>query len=197
MRDSIPPSALDRILASQILVAWAGEAGDPEDPDAQRLGWREADLTNEFGGGSYFEDLVPRTAAWAGVQAVREAARRHDAKQRAKASSSDQLLTLFHFGFAIDERLDTRLQDLKRSGRSPSEALPLLTERLNEDDWSEADFAEWLSAHATPGVDVDPNGRRVRGTPPTDPGEAASKLLAALAPLSAAYPMPYYKRSLG
>jgi hypothetical protein len=188
---------LDRILASQILVAWAGESGDPEDPDAQRLGWWRADLTNEFGGRSYFEDLAPRTAAWASVQAVREAARRHDAAQRAKTSSSDQLLTLFHLGFVIDERLETRFQDLKRSGRSPSEALPLLSEHLSEEDWSAPQFADWLAKHSTPGIDVDPNGRRVRGTPPSDPGEAALKLLAALAPLSDAYPMPYFKRARG
>lgn len=194
MSSEIPPSSLDHVLALQLIVAWAGERGDPDDADAQRLGWWRSDLINEFGGGAYFAELLPRTGAWAALQAAREAARRHEASRRAEASDPTSLITLFHLGFTTDERLDTRLQELKRSGRPPSEALPQVRELVDEDNWSPETFADWLTTLATPGVVVDPIGRRVRGTVPSDPLRAANLLAAALVPLAGRHPLPHMRR---
>ena len=74
-----PPTAaeLDALLTAQIAVAWAGEGGDEP-----RLGWWRTDLVDEYGGEDLFARLLPHTARWAVLQAVREAARRTDARLR-------------------------------------------------------------------------------------------------------------------
>ena len=59
----IPRSELDQVLAAQLALAWAGEAG--EEP---RLGWWRSDLTSEFGGEDLFQRLLPRTWRWATLQ---------------------------------------------------------------------------------------------------------------------------------
>lgn len=194
MPPAIPTSSLDHVLALQLIVAWAGERGDPDDPAARRLDWWRSDLVNEFGGGDYFAELLPRTGAWASLQAVREAARRHEASLLADLPDAASLATLFHLGFATDERLDSRLQEHKRSRRPPKEALPLVGELVNEETWSPDAFAGWLSSLAKPKVVVDPIGRRVTGSAPDDPMRAANLLAAALAPLGDRYPLPHLRR---
>ena len=69
--EPIATSVLDKILASQIVVAWAGESGEEE----PRLGWWKTDLKSEFGGEDLFRRLLPNTSEWAVLQAIREAAR--------------------------------------------------------------------------------------------------------------------------
>ena len=122
---AVATSDLDLVLTAQIVLAWAGETG--EEP---RLGWWRTDLVSEFGGEDLLRRLLPRTYEWAMPQAVREAARRKDAELRAQVSDPDQLVTLYHFGFELDERLDERFQAHKRADRSPLERLPGLREVL-------------------------------------------------------------------
>jgi len=195
MRNPIPTLTLDRVLTAQLVVAWAGESGDPEDPESQRLGWWRTDLTNEFGGASFFEDLLPSTAAWAGFEAAREAARRHDDANRNQIAQPDQFLTLFRLGFHADERIDERMAELKRSGQTPAEALPVLAEIADEESWDAEEFAEWLHAQASPRVEVEPAGRRVTGAPPADVGRLVANLLGAMVPLSDGFPMPHYRQT--
>ena len=65
--DRLTPAQLDEILALQLTVAWAGEAGG----EPGRLGWWKSDLVDRKGGGDLFTRLVPRTAPWAGLILVR------------------------------------------------------------------------------------------------------------------------------
>ena len=53
-------SDLDHTLTIQLLVAWAGESGDPP-----RLGWWRTDMVSEYGGGDLFKRLLPNTWQWA------------------------------------------------------------------------------------------------------------------------------------
>lgn len=182
----IPTSTLDHLLTAQLLVAWAGESG--EEP---RLGWWRTDLCSEFGGEDLFQRLLPATWPWATLQAAREAARRTDAALRARANDPDQLITLFRLGFAIDERLDQRLQDLKAAGRPPSEALPGLA--LTTQPWSASAFAEWVDSHPAADTVPDPAGRRLRGAPAEALDRRVDQLVCALSPLSDAYPLPHHR----
>lgn len=193
------PSTLDRILTRQILVAWAGERG--EEP---RLGWWRTDLISEFGGADLLKQILPTTWAWAILQAVREAARRADTARRSQGHDPDRLVTLYSLGFALDERLDERLLDLKRTGRPPTEVLPglkaLLPEDWSQDDaldleWDPAPFTAWVAEHGSVQPITEPVGRRLKGAAPADPEQLTAQLTAALLPLADAYPMPHFRRS--
>ena len=183
----IPTSTLDRVLAAQLIVAWAGESG--EEP---RLKWWRTDLNSEFGGEDLFQRLLPNTWRWAVLQAAREAARRHDAALRLKAHDPDGLVTLFRFGFAIDERLDERLQDLKGAGTEPASALPALADFVGA-DWDRDAFVAWAQVHRGPDAVAAPAGRRLRGSAPDSLELLAEHLVSALAPLADAYPLPHYR----
>ena len=56
-------TAADFVLSRQIIVAWAGEAGDEEGD--RRLGWWKTNQIAEFGGIDLMKRLVPRTLEWA------------------------------------------------------------------------------------------------------------------------------------
>lgn len=180
-------SELDRMLTAQIAVAWAGEAGEE-----RRLGWWRSDMISEYGGEDLFRRLLPQSWEWAVLQAAREAARRKDAELRSQAHDPDSLVSLFRLGFETDERLEERLQEHKRAGRSPAEALPALREVLCE-RWSKEAFLEWLEGHGSAETTTTPAGRRLKGAPPKDLGSLAAQLISALAPLSDAYPLPHYR----
>src|SRR5688572_2403408 len=126
---------IDHALAAQLIVAWAGETGEE-----RRLGWWACDLVSEFGGQDLFKRLLPNTWDWAVLQGAREAARRHDAAQRARDHEPDRLLSLYALGFETDERIDERLLELKRSGLPVPTALPPLVDMVGE-DWSLQRFA--------------------------------------------------------
>lgn len=113
---SLSESVLDDILTWQFLVAWSGEGNG----ELQRLGWWRTDLTDELGGGDFFQRLLPKTAKWAALEAVRQAAIQHDQKIRQRLSQPDLVNTLFFWGFAVDERLADRLAVHKRSEALPS-----------------------------------------------------------------------------
>jgi len=182
--------SLDHALTAQFIVAWAGETGEEG-----RLRWWKSDLVSEFGGEDLFRRLMPQTWDWAVLQGAREAARRHDASVRDKDHHPDRLVSLFCFGFEIDERLDERVQELKRAGRVVSEALPGLVDVVGE-NWRRDSFAEWVAGHGEPGAETVPTGRRIKGEPPDDLGVMVDALLGNLAPLSDAYPLPHYVRSV-
>lgn len=183
-------AALDRALTAQFVVAWAGEGG--EEP---RLRWWKTDLVSEFGGQDLFKRLLAHTWDWAVLQAAREAARRHDAALRARDHQADRLLSLFALGFDIDERLEERLQSLKRSGRTTEEALPGLVETVGE-DWSPQRFAAWVAAHGKPAYKPAPTGRRLEGAPPDALDQVVDALVGALGPVVDTYPLPHFLRSV-
>jgi hypothetical protein len=181
---------LDEILALQLSVAWAGEAaGEP-----RRLSWWETDLIDPEGGGDLFARLVPRTAAWAGFELARDAARRVEQTALARVARRDALWTLFHFGFELDEQLHDRLAFHRRHRHAPAQALaPKLRAGGT---WNAAAFAEHLQAQAVPEVEVTPSGRLVQAKP-KNAVEAARLLASALVPFDRHYPLPHVEAGGG
>lgn len=186
MASTSPDRALDRILAIQFTVAWAGEARC----SPKRLGWWETDLIDEAGGGDFFSRLFPQTHAWASLEAAREAARRTDAKARAKMAHPDMMRTLFFLGFALDEQLGDRLLALKRRGEPPAAVLTLPLPIT-----AEFSTARLITALGSGDVlfDVVPGGRHLKGSPPDASDSLVSRLAAGLVPLAAQYPLPFFK----
>lgn len=187
----IASSDLDQALIAQIVVAWAGEGG--EEP---RLGWWQTDLVSEYGGEDLLKRLLPRTWHWAVLQAVRQAARRKDEELRAKASDPDQLVTLYRFGFELDEQIEERLQFHKRSGIPPVEALPGLAAVLGtslQQSWDRDAFQGWVEAHGPVQTEAVPTGRLLKGSMPAGLDRRVAQLVAALAPLADAYPLPHFR----
>lgn len=183
----LPDATLDEILAIQLTVAWAGEGRCKP----RRLGWWDTDLIDEAGGGDFLQRLLPQTHAWASLEAVREAARRTDAKARGKMADPDKMRTLFFLGFELDEQLGDRLAAHKRSGRLLAQALPLPVPLT-------ADFSKEKVSAAFQGGDVSftrvpPNGRQLKGQRPEALDVLAKRLAAALVPLVEEYPLPFYK----
>lgn len=190
MPQPLTPDQLDEILALQLSVAWAGEAaGSP-----RRLGWWQTDLIDAEGGGDLFTRLVPRTAAWAGFELAREAARRVEAAALARIAKRDALWTLFHFGFSVDEQLHDRLSYHRRHREVPAEVFK--GRLLAAGAWDAAAFAEHLARGGTPKVDITPSGRQVKAKP-TTAADAAPLLAAALLPFEKVYPLPYLEVSGG
>jgi hypothetical protein len=180
-------AALDHILSLQLLVAWAGEA----ETDPPRLGWWRTALADEFGGEDLFQRLMPHTWRWAVLDAARLSAKRVDARSRERTADADQLVSLFRFGFALDEHLDDRLAELKRSGIAPAEALPGL--KAIASSWDRAAFEAWLADLPPAEHTVSPSGRRLKGVMPDDPLLAARVLCSALRPLVDSYPAPHFR----
>lgn len=179
------------MLTLQLAVAWAGEALT----EPRRLGWWRTALADRYGGEDLFQRLTPRTWRWAVLEAARTAARRVDAEARAQAADADQLVSLFRLGFELDEQLDDRLADLKRTAAGPAVALPALAPVL--EGWRHDGFAAWVESMGRPSTAASSIGRRIRGEPPDDPVAAARALVAALAPLADRYPAPHFKASAG
>lgn len=187
-RQPIPTSHLDLLLTAQLAVAWAGEGG--EEP---RLGWWRTDLDSEFGGRDLFMRLVPHTFDWAVYQGVREAAIRRDAELRAQVHDPDEVISLFNLGFELDERVEERLQALKRSGVAAGVALPAFGELLAE-SFSRERFSTWVESHGEAPHTATPSGRLLKGGPPEALDQLVRRLVAGLAPLADHYPMPHFRR---
>lgn len=186
MSTPISDGTLDAILAIQLTIAWAGEGRC----SPARLGWWDTDLIDDASGGDFFARLLPQTHAWASLEAVREAARRADAKARAKMADPDKMRTLYFLGFELDEQLADRLAAHKRSVRAPADVLPLPLALT-------AAFSKDALLSALHGGDVVfttvPNGRQVKGLPPDAPDLLVTRLAAALVPLAEQYPLPFYR----
>lgn len=181
-----PAAGLDDVLALQFLVAWAGEGRC----SPRRLGWWNTDLIDPAGGGDFLARLLPQTHEWASLEAAREAARRTDAKVRAKMADPDKMRTIFFLGFELDEQVNDRLLALKLGRAKPHEALtfplPLTVEFV-------ADQLITALGQGDALFEVVPGGRRLKGTPPTDPHVLVRRLAAALVPLAPQYPLPFFK----
>jgi hypothetical protein len=183
---ALPDRDLDAILATQFTVAWAGEGRC----QPKRLGWWETDLIDPAGGGDLLARLLPQTHAWAALEAVREAARRADAKARAKMADPDRMRTTFFLGFEVDEQLNDRLAALKRESKTPADALPLalpLTDKFSPDALTAA------LRHGDAAFTVVPGGRQLKGARPESPVELVMRLSSALVPFAETYPLPFYK----
>lgn len=187
-RAPIPMSDIDMALTSQLVVAWAGEMGED-----RRLGWWRSDLVSEYGGEDLFRRLLPGTWRWAVLQGARETARRTDAELRRQDHDPDRLVSLFSLGFELDERIEERFQDLKRSGRTPDEALPGLA--IVSAGWHRDKFWDWVSDHGEAEATASPVGRRLRGNPPSSLDQRVRKLVAGLAPAAETYPLPHFTRT--
>jgi len=179
--------SLDLLLSAQLATAWAGEGG--EDP---RLGWWRTDMVAEFGGEDLFKRLLPHTWDWAALQTAREAARRRDAELRARASDPDRVISLFHLGFSLDERVEERLMEHKTAGAAPPLALPQLEGLLSE-TWNRQAFETWVDTHGSGTHKATPIGRLVKANL-DDLDAAVAALVGALAPLQDEYPLPYIER---
>lgn len=178
-----PQRALDEILALQLIVAWAGEGKS----SPRRLGWWQTDLVSEDGGGDFLARLLPRTHAWASLEAVREAARRADAEARQRLSDPDGVRTLYWLGCELNELVEERLAAHKRSLVSPREALPLPFPL--GDDFSEEQLQRALGAgHAE--YEALAHGRKLRVTSPA-PEVWVRELASALVPFGETYPLPF------
>lgn len=188
-REPLPISHIDFLLAAQATVAWAGEKGD-----SPRLGWWRTDLISEFGGEDLFQRLLPDTWEWAVIQATREAARRHDAEMRRRDHDPDRIISLYSLGFELDERVEERLQDLKRSGVPPRVALPGFAE-VTGTGWDRTRFVDWIESHGEANHTPAPVGRRIRSELPLDLRLQIRLLVAALAPLSDEYPLPHFRKT--
>lgn len=189
--EAVSKAALDRILTLQLAIGWAGEG----QTDPPRLGWWRTALNYQFGGEALFKDLTPRTWRWAVLEAARAAARKVDAEARAQAADADHLVSLFRLGFELDEQLEDRLAELKRSTPEPSEALPELATLLAS--WDRGAFTTWLKGLGTADVTASSIGRRLKGEPPADPTAAAQLLASAMAPITERYPAPHFKTGKG
>lgn len=186
MGTPISDESLDIILAIQLAVAWAGEGRC----SPKRLGWWDTDLISEDGGGDFLSRLLPQTHAWASLEAVREAARRVDAKARAKMADPDKTRTIYFLGFEVDEQLGDRLASHKRSAKKPADALPLPLPISG--DFSKEKLVVALQGGDVPFATI-PNGRQLKGARPETPDALVRRLAAALVPLADQYPLPFYK----
>jgi hypothetical protein len=186
MATPVPDETLDAILSIQLTIAWAGEGRC----SPKRLGWWDTDLISEDGGGDFLARLLPQTHAWAALEAVREAARRVDAKARGKMADPDKLRTLYFLGFELDEQLGDRLAVHKRSGRKPLDSLPFSLPP--KDNFSKEKLAAALHGGDVPFNTV-PNGRELKGARPEAPDALVKRLAAALVPFADQYPLPFYK----
>jgi len=184
----IPASDLDFALTVQIVIAWAGEAGEQ-----RRLGWWRSDLMSEFGGEDLFKRLLPHSWGWGVMQGAREAARRRDAELRARDHDPDQIVSLFNLGFELDERLAERLQDLKSLHGDPSDALTGLKEGISG-TWNRDTFLKWAGANGSVETKTVPAGRLIPGPVPASLQATMRQLVAALAAPSDEYPLPHFRR---
>jgi hypothetical protein len=113
---------------------------------------------------------------------------------RRRDHDPDRVISLYSLGFELDERVEERLQALKRSGALPGEALPVLAE-LMDDGWDRDRFLDWITAHGEADYIPAPAGRRIRGEVPSDLRQQTRYIVAALAPLQAEYPLPHFRKT--
>ncbi len=190
MQPVVALELLDEILSLQLLMAWAGEAPGGAQP---RLGWWNTDVIDEEGGGDLWKRLLPRTDRWAGLDAARRAARLTDDRLRRENARADDMVTLFHFGFELDEALDERLAHHKLEARAPAEVLPLLSSLTVAFD--SGALLKQLSDPSELDFDfkVVPGGRQLKTVPDDGPAVRARQLACAmLQDPPSAYPLPFF-----
>lgn len=184
--EQIAPDILDRILALQVLVAWAGEALSAP----PRLGWWRTDMVDKSGGGYLLEELMPRTHQWASLEAAWRAAMQADCQKRLDMAKPDAVRTLFFWGFGLDEQIADRLREHKQNQARPDQVLPLPIGI--EGAFIPAAFENAVRLDPVPLYKVVPSGRQLTEPMPGGHDRCAAKLTAALLPLTDHYPMPFY-----
>ena len=104
----------------------------------------------------------------------------------------DQVRSLYFLGFDVDERLDERLAEHKRSGVAPAQALtfPLALDKPFTADGCTEALRATGKARA---FDVVPGGRQLKGAMPEALDLAVRNLAAALVPPPERYPLPFYR----
>lgn len=188
LANKVTKDTLDKILALQSIVAWAGEGAC----DPKRLNWWRTDLIDENGGGDLFQRLFPKTHQWASLQGLRQAAIEQDRCKRLDMVKPDAVRTLFFWGFSIDEQLTERLAFHKQSGVNPINVLPFCLDIYQP--FSQLKFEEAISIpHQTVEFKVVPSGREIFGEMLKALDECAKKLAFALLPIVESYPMPFYR----
>lgn len=185
----LTPQELDEILSVQLLIAWAGESPGGDSP---RLGWWKTDVIDDEAGGDLWKRLLPRTHRWAGLDAARRAAYLTDERLRRPAKNADSQMTLFHFGFEIDEALAERLAHHVLEARNPAEVLPHLSalgSRFDRATLAKALAADDLDAS----FKVVAGGRQLKKVAnETIPARALRLATALLSdPVAPAYPVPF------
>jgi hypothetical protein len=185
----VTTDTLDKILALQITVAWAGEGAC----EPKRLDWWRTDLIDEYGGGDLFGRLFPKTHQWASLEAVRQAAIQVDKRKRLEMAKPDDVRTLFFWGYIIDEQLGQRLAFYKQGCENPLRSLPYFP----VDIYKSFSRNEFESSIRIPNYKVNfkvvPNGREIGDGMLEALDEGAKKLAAALLPLADSYPMPFFR----
>jgi len=185
----VSPEELDAILSVQLLLAWAGETPGGDQP---RLGWWKTDVVDDEAGGDLWKRLLPRTHRWAGLDAARRAAALTDAKLRSPAKNADRQLTLFHFGFAIDEALAERLAHHVLEAREPAQVLPTLSAITSRFDRT-ALMKSLDAADLDATFKVVAGGRQLKPHADEPLSTRARRLALALLadPVAPAYPVPF------
>lgn len=182
---------LDDILSLQLTIGWAGE-GRCTPP---RLGWWDTDLVDDAGGGDFLARLLPQTHVWAALEATRDAARRIDARARAKMAEPDRMRTLFFLGYELNEQLDDRLAALKRgAGDAPNPAPPAAVLPFLFPPTAAFDRSALTKVLHCPDAAfaVVPGGRHMKSPLPDAPDKAIRRLAGALLPFTEQYPLPFY-----
>jgi hypothetical protein len=179
---------IDKILELQLAVAWAGETTEPP-----RLAWWKTAMADEYGGEDLLRRLTPKTWQWAALECCRAAAKRLDEAARSAADDPDNLISLYRFGFEVDERLDDRLLEHKQSGQQLKDIFPELAELLS--GWAPERFEAWLQKYGSQTYTTTATGRRLGTDLPKDFPRAAAQLTAALQPIADKYPLPYFRVS--
>ena len=180
------PEELDEILAIQFSVAWAGETGG----EPRRLAWWHCDLIDPEGGGDLLARLLPRTHQWAALSLARRAAGRVDALGRQQLATPDRVRTLFHLGFEVDEQLCDRVARYRRQGADVREVLR--AHLAVGYPWSLDAFTAHLQQLPPAKTKETAAGRRITNKPKCTV-EQVRMLAAALLPLKAQYPLPYFE----
>lgn len=185
---AIANETLDRILALQFTLGWAGEGLC----EPARLKWWRTDLVDEYGGGDFLQRLLPRTHRWAGLECVRRAAFLTDLKSRSHMSDPDSVISLYFWGFELDEKLTERIRELKGSQVPPEEALSFPVPVLPTAKFDRTELERELGPQ--PPYQSLPTGRELPGPVPSDLAEAARLLAAAHLPFTENYPAPFFRR---
>lgn len=179
---------LDKILAFQFVIAWAGEGlAEPH-----RLNWWKTDLIDNEGGGDLFSRLFPLTHEWASLEAIRTAAIQADKEKRLTMVNSSMIRTMFFWGYKIDDKLNDRISEHKQDMKSPFQVLPFpyeITDGFNR---------EVLEKSLLNNIQI-PNYRKVLGGRelldkiPEEPVIIVKLLAASFLPFSKEYPSPFYR----
>ena len=184
---TITEPLLDAVLATQLTIAWAGEARC----SPRRLGWWDTDLIDEAGGGDFFGPTPPADARVGLTRScpIRRAARRREGpredgepRQDADAFLSRLRARRAAWGSASPPTSAREAPRRKRS-RSPSRSRRNSPRRNSSRRFQGGDVA----------FTAVPNGRQLKGKLPDAPDAIVQRLSAALVPFADQYPLPFYK----